>query len=115
MFAVIYYFEVTKMKKDIFIMFGICLTLLLGYNMTNETEVLDTNHTQVVTVNNGDTLWTIASQITTANIDVRQTVYAMNELNQLDTMSTLKPGTKIIVPTIKKVNPVDAKDYLAQN
>jgi len=104
------------MRKDIFIMLGICFTLLFGYNATSEHEIIDINHTQVVTVKTGDTLWTIAERTATENLDVRHVIYAMKDLNNLESGAALKPGTKLIVPTIKKVNPVQVMDYkMAQN
>ena len=104
------------MRRDFFIMMGICLTLSFGYITTAEHQVLDTTQTQTITVRSGDTLWSIAERTASNEMDVRNVVYAMKSLNNLDGTKELQPGMKLAIPTVKKVNPAKAVDYnMAQN
>ena len=103
------------MKKDLLIMIGMCLTVLFGFQMTNPSVTLDTQSVHTVTVQKGDTVWDIANRVTTHDIEVRQVVYAVKELNNIDDAGALVPGTTLQVPTVKEVSPVRALDYVAQN
>lgn len=107
-------YGVKNMGKELGMMLAISLTVMVGYNMTLEREVLDTTQVKTVTVRTGDTLWSIAEQSASPSIDIRHMIYAVKNLNKLDN-SDLKPGMKLHVPIVKKVNPARAQDYMAQN
>ena len=49
-------------------------------------------------VSAGDTLWTIASQITQPGEDVRDKVIAIRKLNDLSANQTIQPGQVIKIP-----------------
>ena len=70
---------------------------------------------QEVTVKSGDTLWDIASRSTASNVDVREVVHTVKELNNISDSGNLTPGTKIKVPVYKTDSPTRAMDYMAQN
>ena len=67
------------------------------------------------TVKSGDTLWDIASRSTASNVDVREVVHTVKELNNISDSGNLTPGTKIKVPVYKTDSPTRAMDYMAQN
>ena len=102
--------------KNILMMLGMCLTVLLGYNMSNSvTEVNTHNNVREVKVQAGDTMWDIAARTAHKDMDVREMVYAMKELNKIDDSGALVPGTVLKVPVKKNDSPVRALDYVAQN
>ena len=102
--------------KNILMMVGMCLTVLFGYNMSNSvTEVNTHNNIREVKVQAGDTMWDIAARTVHKDMDVREMVYAMKELNKIDDSGALVPGTVLKVPVKKNDSPVRALDYVAQN
>ena len=67
--------------KHIMIMLGICFAMVIGYQQT--TPAMESQSVQEVTVKSGDTLWDIASRSTGSNIDVREVVHTVKELNNI--------------------------------
>ena len=101
--------------KNILMMVGMCLTILFGYNMTNPVTATNTHAVREVKVQAGDTMWDIAARTAHKDMDVREMVYAMKELNNISDSGTLVPGTILKVPAQKSDSPVRALDYVAQN
>ena len=101
--------------KNILMMVGMCLTVLFGYNMSNPTTEVNTHNVREVKVQVGDTMWDIAARTAHKDMDVREMVYAMKELNNISDSGALVPGTVLKVPTKKTDSPVRALDYVAQN
>ncbi|EEP65280.1 LysM domain protein [Veillonella dispar ATCC 17748] len=101
--------------KNILMMLGMCLTVLFGYNMTNPVTDTNTHAVREVKVQAGDTMWDIAARTAHKDMDVREMVYAMKELNNISDSGTLVPGTVLKVPAHKSNSPVRALDYVAQN
>ena len=99
--------------KHIMIMLSICFVMVIGYQQT--TPAMESHNVQEVTVRAGDTLWDIASRTTGSNMDVREVVHTVKELNNISSSGTLTPGTKIEVPVYKTDSPTRAMDYMAQN
>ena len=88
--------------KNILMMLGMCLTVLFGYNMSNSvTEVNTHNNVREVKVQAGDTMWDIAARTAHKDMDVREMVYAMKELNNISDSGALVPGTVLKVPANK--------------
>ena len=52
---------------------------------------------QAYTVRPGDTLWSIAAEITPAGVDVREAIAVVRELNELDA-SVIHPGQVLKLP-----------------
>ncbi|WP_298705162.1 LysM peptidoglycan-binding domain-containing protein [uncultured Veillonella sp.] len=100
------------MKRDFIIALGMCLTLLVGFFTSTTNAELDVHNVKIVTVKSGDTLWDIASANSTNDIDVREMIHAMKELNQLDESVTLEPGSTLKIPTIQ-TNDGQASHYVA--
>ena len=101
--------------KNILMMVGMCLTVLFGYNMSNPTTEVNTHNIREVKVQAGDTMWDIAARTAHKDMDVREMVYAMKELNNISDSGALVPGTVLKVPANKSNSPVRALDYVAQN
>ena len=101
--------------KNILMMLGMCLTVLLGYNMTTPVTDANTHAVREVKVQAGDTMWDIAARTAHKDMDVREMVYAMKELNNISDSGTLVPGTVLKVPAHNSDSPVRALDYVAQN
>lgn len=99
--------------KHIMIMLGICFAMVIGYQQT--TPAMESQSVQEVTVKSGDTLWDIASRSTGSNIDVREVVHTVKELNNISDSGALTPGTKLKIPVYKTDSPTRAMDYMAQN
>ena len=57
-------------------------------------------------VSAGDTLWTIAGQITQPGEDVRDKVIAIRKLNELSANQTIQPGQVIKIP-VKRMQDSD--------
>lgn len=78
----------------LFLIASMGLSLLLGLNQASasaETETI------TITVHTGDTLWDLADRYTGDSVDIRQVVYEIKELNQLDS-NVLEIGTSLIIP-----------------
>lgn len=50
-----------------------------------------------VTVCTGDTLWTIASQYISKNDDIRELIYNIKKVNNLDS-AIIIPGQELLIP-----------------
>lgn len=101
--------------KNILMMVGMCLTVLFGYNMSNPATEVNTYNVREVKVQAGDTMWDIAARTAHKDMDVREMVYAMKELNNISDSGALVPGAVLKVPANKSNSPVRALDYVAQN
>jgi LysM repeat protein len=55
--------------------------------------------TVVYVVQKGDTLWSIAKETGFENLDIREIVHRIKQLNNLDS-STISPGDVLIIPII---------------
>ena len=92
--------------KNILMMVGMCLTVLFGYNMSNPATEVNTHNVREVKVQVGDTMWDIAARTAHKDMDVREMVYTMKELNNISDSGALVPGTVLKVPTKKSDSPV---------
>ena len=76
--------------RHIMIMLAICFAMVIGYQQT--TPAMESS-----------------------NVDVREVVHTVKELNNISDSGNLTPGTKIKVPVYKTDSPTRAMDYMAQN
>ncbi|EAX48741.1 Peptidoglycan-binding LysM [Thermosinus carboxydivorans Nor1] len=53
---------------------------------------------QIITVNNGDTLWSIASNYVTDQDDIRDLIIAIKHTNNLDNGVVIHPGQQLKIP-----------------
>ena len=49
-----------------------------------------------VSINSGDTLWTIAEQYMPSDMDIRKAVHIIKNVNEID--NQLQPGQTILIP-----------------
>ena len=85
----------------------ITVSLMLGAIITNTlfstakaySNPVDIPYEEIV-VTKGDTLWYIAIEFMPQNYDVRQMIYNIRQLNNMETVS-IHPGDKIKVPIVK--------------
>lgn len=83
------------------------ITLILGGIITNTllstakaySNPVDQPYEEI-TVAEGDTIWYIALEFMPNNYDIREMVYNIRQLNNMDTVS-IHPGDKIKVPIVK--------------
>ena len=74
----------------------LAIALLTGGYLISATEP-PTIIEQVVTVEQGDTLWDICSRIATNKDDLQKIVYETMIVNNINDASNLKAGEKILV------------------
>lgn len=103
------------MRKELFSAIFIAVFLVMGFVVTEEKVVLDTQNNSTVVVKSGESLWTIASRITPNTVDVREMIYAVKKINNLDDSFVLSPGMTLKVPTTKTINTSKSLYYMAQN
>ncbi len=53
---------------------------------------------KIITVEKGDTLWSIVKNNCTDNIDIRKAIYDIKKLNYMES-SNIMPGQKIKIPS----------------
>lgn len=81
--------------KAILLAFSIACLLFAGYSL--KTVDYKDYQMQTVVVNNGDTLWNIASRFTGEKEDVREVMYRISRANDLNA-KYVYPGQVLKVP-----------------
>lgn len=102
--------------KELLKILTFSMAILLGLNLNTPTKTLNTEQYTLHSIQHGDSLWTIAAEITPDEIDVRDTIAEIRKLNEIKDITALVPGTQIKVPTINNVQ--DRNDFgfdMAQN
>ena len=92
-----------KFIKMLFLMIGIIITICFYF--TNVSFSKGDVKTKSIYIANGDTLWTIATQEQENNLyyedrDIRDIVYEIKQLNQLENNSTLNIGQVLVINTL---------------
>ena len=83
----------------VFLVLILSIVAISGYALVTNNEStanVGPNYEQYV-VNNGDTLWSIASETMPEDVDIRKSIYVLEEINQVDSKSLI-PGMKINIP-----------------
>lgn len=93
--------------KVILLAFSVACLLFAGYSL--KTVDYKDYQMQTVVVNNGETLWEIASRYTGEKEDVREVMYRINRANDLTT-KYVYPGQVLKVP----LHPKDASMMMAR-
>lgn len=91
---------VKAIRYNMVILFLMLATLFVGYMVSQPKVIIDRNYTQSIKVIKGDTLWTIAERVATPDVDIREVIYTMKEMNQLSG-NELTPGIVLKVPTVR--------------
>lgn len=79
----------------------ICLVLGLFVGYTSFGHQDTYKHIQTVEIEHGDTMWSIASRVTPDDMDIREVIYEIEEMNHITNVGALKPGAQIQVPVYK--------------
>ncbi|MDD4601267.1 Cell division suppressor protein YneA [bioreactor metagenome] len=58
----------------------------------------DSNHYEIVHVQSGDTVWNISAQYVSDSEDIRDLVFAITKLNQLNNNAQVHPGQILKIP-----------------
>jgi LysM domain protein len=96
--------EVMKMRKCLSLL-AIALVLFMGNAMFFGPSLeIDTDNVKTVRVSSGDTLWTIsqAALAETEDIDIREYIDSIIELNHFQNQRVLRAGERIVIPTLKE-------------
>ncbi|SCJ80955.1 cell division suppressor protein YneA [uncultured Eubacterium sp.] len=89
----------SKFRFTTFLVVAIlCIFTILG-SLTGINTVSSSSMTEynLVKIESGDTLWDIASEYAPDNMDLRQVVYEICDLNEISA-DQLEAGQKIIIP-----------------
>lgn len=79
------------------------ITYFVVYNSATEMVVTDT---EIVFVEEGDTLWGIAKEYTPEGMDIRKYIDIVCEYNGMGD-SILMPGDMVEIPILERYNPLD--------
>lgn len=90
--------NITKFKRFIFL--SILIFSFIVFASLSIVNAYSNNHMQYIYiyVEQGDTIWSIASNNNINNLDVRELVYKIEKVNNLNPSSYIHPGDTIIVP-----------------
>ena len=69
--------------------------LMLSFNTVSGDNIM---HYDNYFVENGDTLWEIAKELTGEEMDVRIAINSIIELNEIESSDNIYPGQKLILP-----------------
>lgn len=87
------------MKKIIAIL--ICTILCCGLGV-NASMLPGEEMYQTITVEQNDTLWDIAAQKVDSSMDIREYIYQIKKINQINDSGYLSPGQTLKLPVIEK-------------
>lgn len=71
--------------------------LIISFIFTYKVKGYENSNMKTVIVSRGDTLWDIAREHTNKEYDIRNEIYSIKEINNLET-SNIYPGQELIVP-----------------
>ncbi len=82
------------------LLLGIILGIVLCFGFASASSFDKSNHTayKLVYVQPGDTVWSIASQYTSNRDDIRETVMAIRQTNQLNRNADISIGQALKIP-----------------
>lgn len=87
-----------KLRFSIFIFILFFSLLSLGMMMYNQVSGYDIPQYDSYLVHKGDTLWSIAKDLTGERMDVREAIYDITTLNEISSSGHIYPGQKLILP-----------------
>lgn len=87
-----------KLKFYTFLTIVFLFSILMMLSIfTHKVEGHEKPNTKIVVVSKGDTLWDIASKYINIKFDIRDEIYHIKKINDLQT-SNIYPGQELIIP-----------------
>ena len=98
-----HYYRITAPLRFICFIVIVMLIAIMAFGNISKVNIVHgsaaTEYT-TVTVESGDTLWSIAEEYAPENVDTRKVVYEIRKANNMDT-SNINVGQEIKIPTSK--------------
>ena len=89
------------MRKFVYYALFLFAALIVGFHEYNSQEVKPVRFT-AVTVERGDSVWSIAAKHSTHSQDIRHVIAVMKEVNNLNRSVDIYPGQTLRVPVIER-------------
>lgn len=102
----------TKIYTNIFYGLLFSFAFVLG-SYLYPAETTTPIHYQSIRVQTGDTLWSLAAKCTDESRDIREVVYEIKQLNQINDAGDLMPGATLKIPVTEKID-LSHDFYIAQ-
>ena len=90
------YYISSKLRFSLFVTIMVLIAIMSISAMFN-TAYASGKGNYAITVESGDTLWTIATKYSGESTDIRKFIYEISDLNGLDT-SDIFEGQKLLIP-----------------
>ena len=96
--------EVYIMNKLFSILVMVAMVFVVNGMINTTTLEMDTQNIKAVQVDAGDTLWSISQKALaqTEDIDIREYIVAIEEINHLQHGKALRAGETLMIPTLKE-------------
>lgn len=107
----------SKLRLCLFITFLLILIISLASSFILKGKAMEAPERYLLwTVNEGDTLWSIARDYLPQGRDIREYIYEIKEINQLQT-SNIRIGQQLQIPIYSRGNTTDGLkfSFLKQN
>lgn len=94
------------MNKLFSILVMVAMVFVVNGMINTTTLEMDTQNIKPVQVDAGDTLWSISEKALaqTEDIDIREYIVAIEEINNLQHGKALRAGETLMIPTLKEKN-----------
>lgn len=89
------------MRKFVYYAIFLIAALVVGFHEYDSQEVNPVRYT-IVTVERGDTVWSIATKYSTHSQDIRHVIAVMKEVNNLNRSVDIYPGQTLRVPVVER-------------
>lgn len=92
------------MNKLFSILLMVAMVFVVNGMINTTTLEMDTQNIKAVQVDAGDTLWSISQEALaqTEDIDIREYIVAIEEINHLQHGRALRAGETLMIPTLKE-------------
>ena len=92
--------KVLKMRITLFTITMFVLIMIFSILFNNASAKIDVRKEDypTYTVKTNDTLWDIANKYTDDSTDIRETIYIISEVNNIDENDNLQVGETLIIP-----------------
>lgn len=91
-------YNIDKLKKIWLIFLLLVILKLSDHSIASSNQYFDSDTYQVIDVNTGDSVWTIATRSVTDKDDIRHLIAAIKHINHLDNNLQIYPGQILKIP-----------------